>query len=595
MGAGDEADARPLLLAEEPSSSGDISPLLASLRLFSCGQVDDSAFPPGAEEGELLPALLHPYRNPERVRQDYPLFLAPGGERPCLPLSELLEELLKAAAPGAEEARVLKDNLARLERRVRDEIEPGIASVEARECLLRASRAMEEELELDVESAARLQGDTAAMLRGLPEGGRLLPLSEETFIPLLVHAARERLIGRWALFRAEIESLCGARQALLDLEDSQAPEAREARSLRESVGSAGAGRIDAEALASVLGPSRGSARMTPERRHRIEGVLETLRGGLESGEEPRVTIIHEGSLAATATDLGEDPGVDPLACWRGVEAEAPCARAAELFDEEAARHASLCAAVRVAKLEVAGGFDPERHQPFLTAFNWEAFSREELLLMSPLVAIAPVESLAGDGMAELSSLIRSGRPVKVLVAVQPAVNPGAGEDPAAGCRFELGYLGISHREALVVQSSAARPEHLVTGFLRAMDATRVTLLVTSTGLTAGGERPRVGSWLEVGAALEGRAHPFFIYDPEAGRTWARRMEFTGNPHPELDWPLYDLEYRAEGRRAETLSLAFTFADYALLEPSCSHHFRAIPPGCPAGDLLDLADYLDLDG
>ena len=51
-------------------------------------------------------------------------------------------------------------------------------------------------------------------------------------------------------------------------------------------------------------------------------------------------------------------------------------------------------------------------------------------------------------------------------------NPGAMPDerPFDSFRFELGYFGIGHRQAVVAQTSAARYEDLLSGFLTALDA-----------------------------------------------------------------------------------------------------------------------------
>jgi ferredoxin len=198
-------------------------------------------------------------------------------------------------------------------------------------------------------------------------------------------------------------------------------------------------------------------------------------------------------------------------------------------------------------------------------------------------------------MIDLSRLLLSGKPIQVLVPVQPAANPGADEggDPLSGYRFELGYLGLSHREALVHQSSAARAEHLMKGFLAGLEGARSALHVVSSALTACGKTPGLGAWLHAGAALEGRAHAFFHYDPRFGSTWARRFDFDGNPQPEADWPVYALPCSTAAGQVESVSLAFTFADFALLEPRYREHFRMAPTELGESGLVAMDDYLAL--
>jgi pyruvate-ferredoxin/flavodoxin oxidoreductase len=95
------------------------------------------------------------------------------------------------------------------------------------------------------------------------------------------------------------------------------------------------------------------------------------------------------------------------------------------------------------------------------------------------------------------------------------------------------------------------------------------------------------------AALAGRAHPLFRYDPEAGASWARRLDFTGNPVPAEDWPREQLSVATPDGNQSVLDLAFTFADYALCEPAFSGSFRVAPDGVPEGELAPLASYLEL--
>ena len=75
---------------------------------------------------------------------------------------------------------------------------------------------------------------------------------------------------------------------------------------------------------------------------------------------------------------------------------------------------------------------------------------------------------------------------------------------------------------------------------------------------------------------------------------ARRLTFEGNPQPSAAWPSYPLCCRREDGSEERLPLAFTFADFALLEPSFRSHFAVVPDGCPETTIIPLADYLELE-
>ncbi|UCD74032.1 MAG: ferredoxin [Phycisphaerales bacterium] len=547
----------------------------------------DDLTPPG---DSLIPALLHPYRDPERIRHDYPLFLFPSeasADRFCQPLSELLTSLADSFAPGEEDAKILKDNFSRLERLVREDLGDSDGPISATERLADAARSLADSLKLSPDAERQLKEDVEKLIGAVPEDGSLLGLSPHAPLHLFFLAARHRAARCRSALRRQIVQLRRQLRDILLIDLDKEPEGREPTVLGETVGEIGTEHFDPAALARVLGPARGAEPMEPARRKRIQGVIKTLEKYLDQPEPPLLRVVQrEGTPRAWKTDEIE---------WHSPSEGTVCAKAAMLFDQQADKHARLYAAMRVARLELVDAYDPPRHDHLLAGFDWEAFSHDELLALPPVLALEPARQLAGEELLCLSRLQLSGRPVSVLVLIQPAMNPGVppNGDPLMGYRFELAYLGISHREALVHQSSAARPDHLVDGFHRSLESTRASLHVVATGLTAEGDRPSLGDWLHAGAALEGRAHPFFHYDPGLGTTWARRFDFSGNPQPESDWPVYALACRVSGGGEETLELAFSFADFALLEPSYRQHFRVIPPECRGEELITVDAYLTL--
>src|SRR5210317_438975 len=92
------------------------------LRRFHYGE-PAAAEATSAPAGAILPALLNPYRDSSAIRYQYPLYLAPRSDDPeaalARPLSEQLAASIESFAPGAEQAKILKDNLPWLERYLR--------------------------------------------------------------------------------------------------------------------------------------------------------------------------------------------------------------------------------------------------------------------------------------------------------------------------------------------------------------------------------------------------------------------------------------------------------------------------------------------
>lgn len=423
---------------------------------------------------------------------------------------------------------------------------------------------------------------------GGEEGAETPPVaSVEAVLRLLAGTVGERLDAARTAFRAEARRLATAVEAVLGADREKRPESREVGALGGAMGELGTRFVDPSALAGVVGRRRTAAALPPARRQRLEVARDALAAFAEGDAGPDLLIVHDDTLAAFA-----DAGRGTYPGWRIMASHEPCGDAAELFDAEAERLARLVAAARLARLLADGTYDPERHDPWLDHLDWRGFRRVELALLPAVVALTSADHVARRGMLALSHLLLSGRPVQVVLAVRPAASPGTapGGDPLAGFRFEPGYLGIGHREALVQQTSATRPGHMAAGFERAAHAACACLHVVA--IPAEDESP-LPPRLRAAAAEEGRAHPLFRYDPSAGTSWARRLDFAANPAPAEDWPRAKLAATTADGGETVLELAFTFADYALLEPAFAGHFRLAPDDLPAADLVPLADHLDL--
>ncbi len=567
----------PLRLPAEGRSDGAHDAEAVALRTFFHGGEGADLEPPG---GDWLPAALHPYRNPEAIRTDYPLFLRAGdpseGEKDCQPLSSLLRQTLAELAPGDEDGRILKDNLPRLEQCLRRSLGEAPLPRGLAEILPDAAAAMQEELALRDAAAARLAEDLERLMQAVPEG-QLLALTEATALNLLLYTADGRVQRSHLALRHTCTEAVRHLRDLLRVEH--------AREERGHIEGAATTLFDPAALEQVLKPVRGTPKSDPARCERIDALIATLTRFLEAPAPPSAYVVHTGALP--------EDWRTPNAHWHPSDPADLCETLVQVFDQMAAPYAALFAALRLARLELLGRYDATRHAPAAAALTWESFSREELLALPVVLAWTPAADVVRLSLTRVSSLLRSGRPVQLLLTVQPHLDPAASNEPEATARyrFEPAYLGISQREVLVHQTSAARPEHLLDGYRMSLGATRAGLHVIASGLADEAAR-RTGPWLQAGAALEGRAHPLLHYNPEAGTTWMRRFDIGGNPEADDDWPRTTLTCRSADDHEHSLEVRFTFADFALLEPALREHFRVVDSTRNADHLIPLADYLE---
>lgn len=588
-GPGGGGPAKPRLPVRERAAeldAGEASKVLREIRRFSLGERDGGAGLVTPGDG-WLPAALYPYRHQQFIRQDYPLFLSAGPEGllTCRPIVDLLFELVEGFAPGADEAKALKDNLARLEVELRAQLaEQGEEPAAGGPAVQGACAALEEKLSLKGAGASQLHGDLARLTAAVPAGGVFLPISRQTAVRIYCLAAQAEAARRGGALRAEIT---GLRSKLRDrLATERARGAGDEARLAGSVGTSDAAHFDPAALSRVLGRVKQGEAPDPARLQRLEQTLGVFERFLAEPGELAVQVLSKSPAPAWA-EGGQ-------VRWHVAQRD-PCAEAGVVFDGLSAARVDLIAAIRTARLELHRGYDPARHDALVASLDWRGFSSDELLLLPPVLAIETPDQLGGADMLSLSRLLLSGRPIAVLVDVPAAGDPGStGGESLTRYRLELAYLGIGHREALVNQTTAARPTHMLEGFLRGLGAMHASLHVVASGLTATGEEPALGAWLHGGAALEGRAHPLFHYDPEAGDTWAKRLEFSMNPSAEDDWPACGIQHVDSAGLAQTIASRFTFADFALLEASYRDEYRVVPDGLSCETLVEAAAYLSMD-
>jgi len=552
---------------------------LQPLRLFHLTGVRPQQAP---GEGPAWPAALNPLVRPERAWREFPLLLAGEGAQRIEPLSSALERVVAELNGGGQAVRIVGVHAARLVRAFdralagRNEPVPlGTVFETALDGFLAEFDMSEAGLEAAREELRQVCGR-------LPAEASLLSLGSHTLPALyaeLVGRDRERRLEH---FREEARSLVRGLDDLLRLDDAQGGTATAPPRLRASLGEAAGLFVDPDSLARLLPEQRGSIRMTKERRRRVTGIRDSLRDWVadEARGRRRCVLIQAGPA-----DAGEPPeGVER------VEADDTLGVAAQRFDAEAERMLEIFRAARIARLEVRGGYSPELHDPLVRSLDWRSFTESELLLLPRIVVLESAERLLGRSLGALSALLQSRRPIQLLVPEAPLEAPPAGADPLARFRTDPGSLAVAHREALVVQTSVGRAAHLVDCLAQLAVGLRagMALVAVPSGDAV------VPAWLELDAATTARVWPYFRYEPAAGESWAERFDVGENPDTARPWPVLEVAFRDVQGAEQSLVEPFTLAHFAALDPACRGHFQRVGPEAWADEMVEVAEYLDLD-
>ncbi len=284
-----------------------------------------------------------------------------------------------------------------------------------------------------------------------------------------------------------------------------------------------------------------------------------------------------------------------------------------IFEGHMRKMADAFTAVRRARLLDAGEYDAGVHEPEFTALTWQGFTDAEFDLCAPIVAIGGDGAMMDIGFQNLSRLLASGKPIRVVVLDTQVYSNTGGQACTSGfigqvsdmaaygkaqhgkeeTRKELALIALAHRGAFVLQSSQASASHMIGGVIRALKSPRPAVMNIYTPCPV--EHGLADEWAPNAArfALESRAFPFLVFDPDAGSTIADCLDLSGNPDLDETWPTYELEYVDDDGQAQKMDLPVTTADWAATEGRFKKHFKSIKRDDWDDDQVMFDEFLSL--
>ncbi|MFP4623520.1 MAG: thiamine pyrophosphate-dependent enzyme, partial [Gemmatimonadota bacterium] len=267
--------------------------------------------------------------------------------------------------------------------------------------------------------------------------------------------------------------------------------------------------------------------------------------------------------------------------------------------------------VRRAQKVLDGSYDPQSDEKFFTDFDYKQFTDEEFNLVPPILAIGGDGAMLDIGFQNLSRLLASGKPIRVIV-LDTQVYSNTGGQASTGTytgqsadmspfgraipgktevRKELSYIAMAHRGAFVHQTSQASASHMIGGLIRGLKTRRPSVINIYTPCPV--EHGLPDEWAPEAAklALESRAFPFLTYDPDAGDSIAECLSLDGNPDVQGVWPLYELSYVDEDGEEQRMELPLTVADWAATETRFKKHFKPVPKDDWNDDMVPFHEFV----
>jgi pyruvate-ferredoxin/flavodoxin oxidoreductase len=475
-----------------------------------------------------------------------------------------------------------------------------------------------DDLEQGIGALETILLDKSSYLAFTSGDGACLGCSEKTVLHLFVATVEALMRPRVARHVERLGELIARLERHVQLRLVGEIDVGDPATLARIVGEIGERDLTLAGIAEHMEKLGGGQPIDPEWLQRTSGLLARLKelrfhyeqGVTGRGRSPMGILNSTGCTSVWGSTYPFNPYPFP---WSNHLFQDSPSLAMGVFEGHMARMAEGFKAIRMAELELAGSYRPAEHDEFLTYFDWRQFSDEEWELCPPVVAVGGDGAMYDIGYQNLSRLMSSGKPIKVLVVDTQVYSNTGGQACTSGflgqisdmaqfgkriqgkqeARKEIGLIGMAHRTSYVLQSTIAHPSHMIEGFIRGLKARRPALFNLYSSC-----QPEHGIGDDMSAqqaklAVESRAYPLFRYDPDAGKTPEECFDLEGNPALDLDWPSYQLRYQQGGREKE-LEIPLTFADFAITEVRFRKHFRMAPPDTWNEKMVPLAEFLGME-
>ena len=354
------------------------------------------------------------------------------------------------------------------------------------------------------------------------------------------------------------------------------------------------------------------------RRARIENAMDQLQkrlylyesGPTGNGPAPTVIANSTGCSSVYASTMPFTPYIDP---WVNGLFQDAQPLAVGIYEGLVSGLIEEVRALRLAKLELEGTYDPSVHDAKLATLSWRDFTPDELALVPAVVTISGDGAAYDIGFGAMSRVLTAGTPIKSIVLDTGGYSNTGGQASTASysgqdadlarfgathagkqeSRKELGLLAAFHPNVYVCSTSTAYYGHFLraSGEMLGFDQ-GTSLMVVYTPCDTENGMPEDLANSRSRLAVDSRVAPLFIHDPRKGSTLSERFSIDGNREPTGLWLTKSLTYRDTDGHAQVMKIPYTPADFALGEGRFAKQFHWLAAHQEDG-AIPIAEYVEL--
>lgn len=208
--------------------------------------------------------------------------------------------------------------------------------------------------------------------------------------------------------------------------------------------------------------------------------------------------------------------------------------AAGLLEGQIRETCEIVGLIRKAELEIDNPPGAEFVRSTLNRLTWQDLTEEEKQLCPPLFLVGSDDLLSGRGLSQVTWLLNSDLPIKILVISELGFGLTAGQPmqtsmvPLENPGANLGMLALAQRHAYVAQVSISEPDHLqfsVTAAIKFAGPALINLYAPSPERHGFDQNQTLR---QAHLAVASRAFPLFRYDPAGDGVFGTRISLQGN-------------------------------------------------------------------
>jgi len=561
----------PYEVALDAAQTGNTDPqqvLRQLLNFFLLGKRPAGAAP----DPEVVPAVLHQYRDLARIRHDYPFGLSGSDPAQAVrTLSQIIDGLVAGITDASDSGERLKQHIYRMEPEIRTLVDQdrsagllGLWDLAAKQLLAQSQLAKAKKDQLR---------DNLARVRQNLSDQQMIACGADAPERLMTGLALLHWRQRCATWRVELDGLIGQVGDLLSINFNNSPESRNPEHLRETTATSEA--IDFSKLSSILATSHLEHQLPEHRSQRIRTALDALL-------RARPLLIPDPAVPDRDTPA-------PFAITRLYETAQDAIAA---YNERLRLITDFCKAIAIARLELANQYRDNVHDDYFQHYDSSYLSRDERALCPPVFVKIKGSEMAPTEMPILLNILLADSPIKILLQVDDLFlrnNPAQTVGVTGNWAARLAVQAMAMNRACVLQAPVSQLQELARGFLDGLDYTGPALFSVYVGNQANrGGLPR---FFDAGTAKESRIFPVFTFNPGKGLTLLERLDISKNSQPDQDWPADVFRYRAADGTDQSLTLKFTPAGFLLNDRRYADQYWCLPPDCRHENLLPLPEFL----